>query len=101
MDTTVRLAVLLLLGLTPVTALADPAPFHIAQVSERARTECTLLPAYTLAVHVHPANLNYVWNQFSNFLYNTFRSRERMIQLTLIGVIVGLFIMLRRMPGKE
>jgi hypothetical protein len=47
------------------------------------------------------ANFTYYWNRFLTFLYNTFCTRERMIQLTILGVIVGLFIMLRKMPGKE
>ncbi|MCS6976133.1 MAG: hypothetical protein NZM31_03865 [Gemmatales bacterium] len=47
------------------------------------------------------ANFTYYWNRFLTLLYNTFCTRERMIQLTIIGVIVGLFIMLRKMPGKE
>jgi hypothetical protein len=47
------------------------------------------------------ASLNSLWNRFLSFLYTTFHSRERMIQLTLIGVIVGLFIMLRKMPGRQ
>lgn len=47
------------------------------------------------------ANFTYYWNRFLTFLYTFFSSRERMIQLTIVGVIVGLFIMLRRMPGKE
>lgn len=69
--------------LGPATALG---PAHESNPSVR-----TPLP---------PASFTYVWNQVMGFIYNTFRSRERMIQLTLIGVTVGLFIMLRRMPGK-
>jgi hypothetical protein len=46
-------------------------------------------------------SVQYIWNQITGFMYSTFCSRERMIQLTIVGVAIGLFIMLRRMPGKE
>jgi len=102
MKTVVRFAfLLLLLGLAPVAVAARPAALPRAQLAAGPAGDSISVPSHAFAKHLHPANLNYVWNQFSNFLYNTFRSRERMIQLTLIGVVVGLFIMLRRMPGKE
>jgi hypothetical protein len=46
------------------------------------------------------ANWTYYRTQAENLLFNSFRSRERMVQLVLVGVCIGLFIMLKRMPGK-
>jgi hypothetical protein len=41
-----------------------------------------------------------VWNQFTARVYSTFNNRTRMIQLGAVAAALGLFIMLRKMPGQ-
>lgn len=46
------------------------------------------------------ARLRGAWHRFTAFFFAAMSSRERVIQFSAVGVALGLYIMLRRMPGQ-
>jgi hypothetical protein len=79
----VRIRVLLLAGLlflaaAPQPVRADPVPV-----------------ATSPALFASEGGWRFYWTRFEDFVHNSFRSRERLIQISAIAVLIGLFIMYR------
>jgi hypothetical protein len=83
----VRVGVLVIL-----LGLALPAPLAARPAAAGVRAAWPGPP-------VHAKSLDGAGNRVMQFIYTTFGRRDRMIQMTAVGVAVGLFVMLRR--GKS
>jgi hypothetical protein len=72
------LAGVLLFALAPTTARAAPTP-----------------AASSPALLASGGGWRMYWAKFEDFVHNSFRSRERLIQISALAVALGLFIMYR------
>jgi len=83
--------------LAAVLALGAPcacAPVHAMDTAAPAAS------AVTASLHTPLASFEGFKNWFMAHVITTFSFRERMIQMLAVGLFIGLFVMLRKMPGQ-